>query len=586
MTVYSRLRVRIPGLALVILAIIVLGAQPTHADGPRDTTPGEGDGISTATANFSIRICKLAKYAANPVLSVGTSGSWDDNGVRAPATLKEGATYKMWYTGSDGSNPFQVGLATSANGTTWIKDTANNPVLSPSQTWEAAGIIAGDVISDSGVYKMWYTGLDNSGVFRVGYATSPDGVAWTKHTGNPVLDVGTAGSWEDEDVVRPTIIKEGSTYHMWYRGYDGVTSRIGHATSPDGLTWTRDAANPVLDVGLPGAWDWLHVYAPSVVTYNGVYLLWYSGETLPPSWQTGYALSADGSNWTRGGLLIPEGDPGTFDMHSADYASAILDGTTFRIWYSGVNDAYTDNIGYATAQICDVNTTVYLPLLLKASGPGNCPAYYTDDFSDPSSGWRVDEDGDQKYAYTGGQYQILVKNPSKDGEDTPGAKATDFALAVSARRTSGNEGAYSILFGIGEDWSGLYEFDVYADSYSIWKHDEGGSPAWTILKNWTYSSYINTGTSWNRLKVVRQGNNIAVYVNDHYLTSVTDGSYTGLRRVGLAAYSPGGSSLDARFDNFSLYPASCGPSAASAGFEMGTPEIHQAPLPPGLDRAP
>jgi predicted GH43/DUF377 family glycosyl hydrolase len=585
MTVYSRLRVTILGLALVILALIVLAAQPTHADGPRDTTPGE-DGISTATANFSIWICKLTKYTANPVLSVGTSGSWDDNGVWAPAILKEGATYKMWYTGSDGSNPFQVGLATSANGTTWIKDTANNPVLSPSQTWEAAGIMAGDVISDSGVYKMWYTGLDNNGVFRVGYATAPDGVAWTKYAGNPVLDVGASGSWEGEDVVRPTVIKEGSTYHMWYHGSDGVTSRIGHATSLDGLTWTRDAANPVLDVDPPGAWDWLHVYAPSVVAYSGTYLLWYSGMTLPPSWQTGYALSADGSNWARGGLLIPEGDPGTFDTHSADYASVILNGSTFQVWYSGVNDAYTNNIGYATAQICDVNTTVYLPLLLKAWISGGCSAYYTDGFSDPSSGWPVDEDNNRKYAYTGGQYQILVKNPSQGWWVTPGAKATDFALAVSARRTSGDEGSYSILFGIDKDWSELYEFDVYADQYSIWKYDEGGSPVWTTLKDWTYSSYINTGTSWNRLKVIRQGNNIAVYVNDHYLTSVTDGSYTGLRRVGLAAYSPSSGSLDARFDNFSLYPASCGPSAASAGFEMGTPEIHRAPLPPGLDRAP
>ena len=32
-------------------------------------------------------------------------------------------------------------------------------------------------------------------------------------------------------------------------------ARIGHATSPDGITWTKDTNNPVLDVGPDGNWD-------------------------------------------------------------------------------------------------------------------------------------------------------------------------------------------------------------------------------------------------------------------------------------------------------------------------------------------
>ena len=38
--------------------------------------------------------------------------------------------------------------------------------------------------------------------------------------------------------------------------------------------------------------------------------------------------------------------------------------------------------------------------------PGqSCPAYYTDNFSDPASGWPVSEDSRRKYAYIDGQYQ-------------------------------------------------------------------------------------------------------------------------------------------------------------------------------------
>jgi len=434
---------------------------------------------------------------------------------------------------------------------------------------------------------MWYTGYDSSGVARIGYATSPDGVTWTKYGSNPVLDVGASGSWEDEDVSWPTVIKESGTYHLWYTGYDGMTARIGHATSSNGTSWTKDTANPVLDIGPPGDWDWLDVYGPSVVKVGGEYMLWYSGETLPQAWQTGYATSSNGSDWTRGEMLIPEGAPGTFDVNSADYASVVVDGAAFKVWYSGVNDSGIYNIGYATAEVCDEASPappvppVYLPIVMKGAGAQpSCPPYYTDDFSDPDSGWPIGDDSNFTFGYISSQYRIQVKNPPGGLQVTPGAKATDFAAAVSARRTSGTYGAYGIHFGINEDWSEYYEVVIDANYYSIWRYDG----TWTPLRDWTTSGHINTGTSWNRLKVIRDGADIAVYVNNQHLTTVSDSSFTGLRRIGL--YAGSYRAFDARFDDFSLYPASCGADAAAVGFEMGEPGIHEAPMPPGLDPSP
>jgi hypothetical protein len=434
---------------------------------------------------------------------------------------------------------------------------------------------------------MWYTGFNSEWIGRIGYATSPNGVAWTKYGSNPVLGVGAAGSWEDDVVRVPTVIKEGGTYHMWYTGYDGMTARIGHATSSDGINWTKDPANPVLDVGTPGAWDWLQVYGPSVVKVGGEYKLWHSGETLPEAWQTGYVTSISGSDWTRGGMLIPEGAPGTFDFNSADYPSVIVDGAQFKVWYSGHDgDNYT--IGYATAEVCGEaaapTSPVYLPVVLRGFNPQYpCPAYYKDDFSDPGSGWPVDDNSNRRYAYTSGQYQIWVKKPSQGWSVTPGAKSTDFTVAVSARRASTKYGVYGIVFGLNEDWDEFYRFQIDGSYYSIWKYDHG---SWTPLQNWVSSGHIKTGTAWNRMKVIRDGASIAVYVNNKHLTTVTDNSFTGLRRIGLRAYAPSNGAFDARFDNFALYPASCGVDAAAVGFERGEPEAHQAPVSPGLDQAP
>ena len=125
---------------------------------------GGGDSITrSAAVTVDGPICSLTKHGAYPVLAAGAAGSWDDDDVWGPAVLKEGNSFKMWYTGDDGSNPSRIGLAISTDGTNWTKAAAN-PVLSPSLAWwEVKGFRVGSVIFDVGLYKMWYTGLDSNG---------------------------------------------------------------------------------------------------------------------------------------------------------------------------------------------------------------------------------------------------------------------------------------------------------------------------------------------------------------------------------------------------------------------------------------
>jgi hypothetical protein len=375
------------------------------------------------------------------------------------------------------------------------------------------------------------------------------------------------------------VIKLGDTFHLWYGGNDGANSRIGHATSSDGIGWAKDAANPVLGNGNPGSWDWTTLYAPNVILHNGLLLMWYSGETLPAASQTGYATSLDGRIWTRRAKLISEGTAGAFDSDSADYASVIEDGAGLKIWYSGYNSLGTYTIGSATAQVCTSTPpspgpgSTFLPLITK-SQTVSCSAYYADNFSNPNSGWPIGSDSIGQVTYVGGEYQVRL-SPYYWTAQTPGASGTDYAVTARARRMSGS-GDYGIVFGITPGWSRFYALLIDPPWYAIRSYNNG---TWAALAPWSTSPYVMSGS--NALKVIRNGTSISAYANGQLLATVNDGTITGWTRVGLIVRS-GGSLQDVRFDDFAMYPASCGAGALapSAAFRMDTPENREGAVPP------
>lgn len=296
------------------------------------------------------------KFSGNPVLDVGPSGSWEENGVLAQGVFFDGTTYQMWYTGLNSNSIGRLGYATSPDRITWTKYDGN-PVLDagPPDSWDQAGVGSPSVIFDGTTYHMWYDGVDGNNR-RIGYATSSDGIAWTKYAANPILDLGPSGTWDDEGVHQPSIIFDGTTYHLWYTGDDGSNSRIGYATSPDRVTWTKVAGNPVMDLGAPGNWDEVAVGGPSVISDGTSYQMWYGGIDASTTGRTGYATSPDGVTWTKfaGNPVMDVGGSGTWDESFAHVRGVIFDGNTYHMWYNGTTAPnFIWRIGYAV----DTTTT-------------------------------------------------------------------------------------------------------------------------------------------------------------------------------------------------------------------------------------
>src|SRR4029078_10188431 len=68
-----------------------------------------------------------------------------------------------------------------------------------------------------------------------------------------VLTRGADGAWDDNDLLGPSVLRFNGKLFNYYSAYDGATWRMGVATSDDGVTWKKYERNPVLQ---PTGNDW------------------------------------------------------------------------------------------------------------------------------------------------------------------------------------------------------------------------------------------------------------------------------------------------------------------------------------------
>ena len=239
------------------------------------------------------------------VLSMGTTGEWDETVVGRPCCLYDTSTttYRLYYSGEDAGGLSRIGLATSADGITWSKS-SSNPILSPTASgrWDDGGVFFPCVVKDGATFRMWYTGVEAlapGNPYQIGLATSTDGVNWTRFAGSPVLSPDPL-SFEGAGVGMPSVVEDGTpVFRMLYSGdvtgSRGGVQRIGYARSLDsGETWEKyqDLAGlpvPVLDVGAAGEWDEILLYSATWETFPPSEM-WYEGEDSTGLLQVGYAL--------------------------------------------------------------------------------------------------------------------------------------------------------------------------------------------------------------------------------------------------------------------------------------------------------
>jgi hypothetical protein len=129
----------------------------------------------------------------------------------------------------------------------------------------------------------------------------------------------------------------------------------------------------------------------------------------------------------------------------------------------------------------------------------------------------------------------------------------DFILEVDARLVDGSQtSTYGVLFRM-QSPQEFYRFEITGDGmYLLERHDATGS-RFQFSDDWRDHVAINQGlNAVNILKVVADGPNIAVYVNDTLLEEVADEGYTE-GNIALDAGTFDGAGSQVSFDNLFVY---------------------------------
>lgn len=212
--------------------------------------------------------------------------------------------------------PLQAGAPREATATavefdldaTWVETPWGTPVIDrgePGQ-WDHVAVDNPYVHVEDGVYYCFYEGQDKPPAEdwheQTGLAISRDGVHWSKHAGNPILQAGPDGAWDSKAAKLPAgLIKHQGTYHLFYSGRRGGSKAIGLATASD-LTgpWTKQADNPIF-TGRPAAWDrHLSTHPAAMFQRDDQFLLLYRGMLDFYSQQgLGLITSRDLITWQR-----------------------------------------------------------------------------------------------------------------------------------------------------------------------------------------------------------------------------------------------------------------------------------------------
>ena len=227
--------------------------------------------------------------------------------AKDPSVIRFGGSYLLYYSMApyakelvppNAPRGWAIGIAESRDLVQWRKV---GEIL-PEQECEKNGIVNGRIIRLDGQFHLFYNTYGNGARDALCHATSTDGLHFTRNSTNPVWRA--TGGWNNGRAIDVDVVEWGDQLIQYYatRDPEGQIQML-HAIAADRRSdfgrdsWESLMDGPVLKPELP--WELRCIEAPSALKRDGKLYLFYGGGYNNDPQQIGCAVSEDGIHFHR-----------------------------------------------------------------------------------------------------------------------------------------------------------------------------------------------------------------------------------------------------------------------------------------------
>jgi len=161
-----------------------------------------------------------------------------------------------------------------------------------------------------------------------------------------VIPLGSAGEIDDKETHTMSIIRKNNKFYSYYQAYCGAKHRIALAVSEDGMNFVKKGV--VIPLGSAGEIDDVYTASPSVIEKNDKIYCYYSGSD-GTKYRKALAISKDGMNFVKKGVIIPLGAPGEIDDNGVAYGHVLIFNNKFYFYYEA-RDGTNSRIALAVSE--------------------------------------------------------------------------------------------------------------------------------------------------------------------------------------------------------------------------------------------
>jgi len=211
---------------------------------------------------------------------------------------KDGATYRMVCTDNASHNILLYTSATVNSGYA-----LQGTLVTFGAAYDAVACADPHEIKIGSTYYIYYSAFSAVSTGTIAYATSATGAVGSYTKNGTCVANGTATDFDKKLCADPDVklLPDNTTYIMFYTGYNDtyLKQTQGYATSTDGITWSKFSGNPIhyfqgesYEVGTYGPNE------PFFLLENGIWRCWYrSRNDVAASFKIGYfEFNADTNN--------------------------------------------------------------------------------------------------------------------------------------------------------------------------------------------------------------------------------------------------------------------------------------------------